>query len=106
MDARVLNDDGTPEVLAEMDRLAGLGQNRKLLLYVLRRGSRILDRLFVIADPVEVTNRFLLWRSVAAFKSIRVALSGPTDPEAIEYVICTPAEEREFLTRMRIPRID
>ena len=103
-DARILNDEITPEVFAEMDRLAGLGANRKLTRNVIKRGSRILDRL-TLTCPSKNDNMTAKMQSGAAFKSIRIAYDCPPERDYIELVMRTPADEKELLRRIGLPPV-
>ena len=103
-DARVLNDDITLEVLSENDRLASSAPARRRVREVLKKGSRILDRLSAIFEPGEVSREHGM-HVLTCFSAIRIASDSPTDRQYIEYVMRPPEEEKKMIQRLRMPPV-
>lgn len=103
-DARVLNDDITVEVLRQNDRLASTAPARRRVREVLKKGSRILDRLSAIFEPGEVSREHGM-HVLTCFCAIRIASDSPSDRQYIEYVMRPPEEEKKMIQRLRMPPV-
>ena len=100
IDARVLDDDVTPAILAEISRLSARAPNRKLIRDLSKNFNRIVDRLRFLDDQ-GLMSEYLTQRLsagvklAAAFSAIRV-IDRPI-LNTVEYVLRTPEEERRAL---------
>ena len=100
----MLNDDITLEILAEVNRLGAFEPNRKLTRNMVRRGSRILDRLALLCSPEE-NKMTAKMQTITAFKSMRIAYDCPPDRDYMEFIMRSPAEERELVGKLNLPAI-
>lgn len=104
VDARVLNDELTGDAWEEVNRLSTLAPSRKLLRDVVKRGSRIIDRLVLLSAPVG-NNPHTKAQIAGAFRSIRTAFDSPCDRDYVEFIMRPPAEEKRILESLRVPPI-
>jgi hypothetical protein len=92
----------------EIERIAGLVSNKRLLYEVLKRGSRLLDRMAIVGKNSTYSIMGSL-QTVAAFSTCRLA--GKADPngyiEYVEYILRSCQDEKRVLARLNalpIPR--